>query len=101
MSPERPPLSDQQLDQLLASLPDEPLSPALRRQLLAFVDAPPVSRGQSWWPFGPLWQPAAVLACSLLLGMGVGLLYDSAAEPWPLATGEEIGFILFGPGEEE
>lgn len=70
------------LDALLLELVRESPPSRLRRHILALGALPPATPW--WWPFGPLWRPAAVLAMSALLGLGMGLWWS------PTALQEEV-----------
>lgn len=89
-----------QLDDLLNQV--KPLTPS--PQLLASVlaDARSLS-GRSWgdsfWPFGSLWQPVGVMACAVMLGLVLGI---QSPEPWvvagenPAIMAEELVQLAYG-----
>ena len=100
MTPQKPdPLFEQTLDQWLAQLPMETPSHRLRASVLALADHETEADPRWWWPFGPLWRPAAVLACSALLGLGLGTTW-SQTPPAPEFLGSETTTLVFGPMEE-
>ena len=71
------------LASLFKDLPPVPVTPALQARLLASFDAVAERRrsgvrgflrrlGETVWPGAPTWQPAAVLAASLAIGIAAG-----------------------------
>ncbi|WP_130469878.1 hypothetical protein [Candidatus Magnetaquicoccus inordinatus] len=101
MQPSSPSWQEDPLEHLLASLPEEQPSGKLRKQLSALTKKSTPSMRFLCWPFGSLWQPAAVLACSAMLGLALGHYEPPPSSTMPLASGEEISFLLFGIGDEE
>jgi len=69
---------------LLKALPTEAVSPALERRILADFDRLALGHREGWmarfaagwgellWPGAPLWQPASLLALSLVVGLAAG-----------------------------
>jgi hypothetical protein len=73
------------LSSVLQELPSVPVTAALQARLLASFDSVSDKRhsglggmlqrlGQAIWPGAPAWQPAAVLAASLAIGIAAGNL---------------------------
>ncbi len=96
---------DAWLDGLLARAEDVPVSAALERRVLADFDriATRWTPGRllrramdAVWPGAPLWQPAAALVFSLLIGAGAAALV-----PLEIAEQDETApgaFALDAPG---
>jgi hypothetical protein len=72
--------------EILKSLPTVAVSAALQARILADFDRV-AARHQSWfgrigdrlWPGAPAWQPASVLALSLVVGLMAGVFVPSPA----------------------
>ncbi|MBF0348199.1 MAG: hypothetical protein HQL81_11075 [Magnetococcales bacterium] len=97
--PDTDPRFEQVLNQRLAELPLETPSHRLRANVLALAEQSTGEVHRWWWPFGPLWRPAFVLACSALLGLGLGTTW-SQTPPAQEFIGSETITLIFGPMEE-
>ena len=76
-------------DKFLKALPTTAVSPSLEARILADFDHFALGRQESWtarfaarwaerlWPGAPLWQPASLLALSLVLGLTAGAFVPS------------------------
>jgi hypothetical protein len=73
------------LSGIMRELPSVPVTPALQARLLATFDSVSARRdfgpvgalrrlGEAIWPGAPAWQPVAVLAASLAIGIAAGSL---------------------------
>lgn len=91
--------TDNEIDQLLAAIPFEVPSARLRSSVLDLVKTSLTEKDRWWWPFSDLWQPAAVLACSALFGLGLGAAWSPSPAPTPIW--EQAAPIVFGPVDEE
>ncbi|MEO5334346.1 MAG: hypothetical protein H7839_20210 [Magnetococcus sp. YQC-5] len=94
---------DQDLDDLLALISPETPSRRLRDSVLSLAGDPQAENETTrwWWPFGPLWRPVAVLACSALLGLGLGMTWSITGFSQDQRMWDESVFLLFGPTEGE
>ncbi|MEO5348701.1 MAG: hypothetical protein H7836_03525 [Magnetococcus sp. YQC-3] len=94
---------DQDLDDLLALITPETPSKDLRDSILSLAEEQRAKTGIArwWWPFGPLWQPIAVLACAALLGLGLGMSWSTTGLLQEQSLWDESAFLLFGPAEGE
>ena len=100
------------LTRTLQELPPVPVTPALQARVLASFDAVTERRrtgvrgflrrlGETVWPGAPAWQPAAVLAASLAIGIAAGTLVpveqalaDGAEQPGVVALDALPNFDL-------
>jgi hypothetical protein len=81
----------------LKSLPTTAVPAALEARILADFDRVAVRRrsgllarfGERLWPGAPAWQPASVLALSLIVGLTAGALLPATATT-TAASGEQI-----------
>ena len=97
---------------IFRELPPVPVTPALQARVLASFDAVTERRrtglrgllrrlGETVWPGAPAWQPAAVLAASLAIGIAAGTfvpveqaLADGAEQPGVVALDALPNFDL-------
>ena len=99
---------DAWIEGVLDRLPAVPVDPALEARILASFDDVTARRGRSIgyalyrlaarfrdavWPGVPAWQPAAVLAASLLIGVGVGTYIPF--EDLALDSAEQTASVAF------
>ncbi len=83
---------DEAVAAVLAAFPEAEPSAGLQARILADFDAVTLRRARPWawrlsdliWPGAPVWQPASLLALSLVLGLTVGILLPSP----PAATND-------------
>ncbi len=74
-------ISDTMLDRALDAVPTVPVPAHLEARILADFDRQAGRNPGAWlrrrldsiWPGVPLWQPAAALALSLVIGLGLGV----------------------------
>jgi len=97
---------------MFRELPPVPVTPALQARVLASFDVVTERRrtglrgllrrlGETVWPGAPAWQPAAVLAASLAIGIAAGTfvpveqaLADGAEQPGVVALDALPNFDL-------
>jgi len=100
------------LARMFQELPPVPVAPALQARVLASFDAVAERRragfrgflrrlGETVWPGAPMWQPAAVLAASLAIGITAGTflpveqaLADGVEQPGAVALDALPNFDL-------
>jgi len=100
------------LARMFRELPPVPVAPALQARVLASFDAVAERRragfrgflrrlGETVWPGAPVWQPAAVLAASLAIGITAGTflpveqaLADGVEQPGAVALDALPNFDL-------
>ncbi|MBF0399495.1 MAG: hypothetical protein HQL90_01865 [Magnetococcales bacterium] len=95
------PISEQHLDQLLAEWPASLPSAHLRNTILSLpVDTAQPREVFIRWPVTSWWHPAAILACSALLGLGLGMLWETQhVTPSPVDW-QETMMLVYGHFEE-